>query len=82
MGQSSLVDQIVELAKEVETEDPIDWGLLSVSEDDAYRLIAMSACEMFENADKLTLIATITKLIVENFKLNLQREIINNQVNT
>lgn len=74
---NDLVEKIVHLAKEVEAEDPIDWGLLSVSEDDAYRLIAISVVEMFEHTDRLTMMATITKLIVENFRLNLLRELNN-----
>lgn len=71
------VDYIIELAKEVESEDPIDWGLLSISEEQAYRLLAFSIVENF--ADKYhdphytdVLLATVLKLVVENFVLNLK----------
>ena len=66
------VDQLVELAKEVEMEDPIDWGMLAVDEDSAYRLIASQVIELYNTNDQITMLASITKLIVENFVLNLK----------
>jgi hypothetical protein len=66
------VEQLVELAREVESEDPIDWGMLSIDEDTAYRLIASQVIELYNTNDQLTMLASITKLIVENFVLNLK----------
>ena len=70
------VDQLIEIAREVETEDPIDWGMLAIDEDQAYRLIALSLVEMFENIGHqdrdITLMSMIVKLTVENFVLNLK----------
>jgi hypothetical protein len=70
------VNTLVVLAKEVESEDPIDWGMLSINEDDAYKLVATSVLEKFPepwNIDQQTaLLATVTKLIVENMTLNLK----------
>jgi hypothetical protein len=67
------VDLLVDLAQQVETNDPIDWGMLSVDEQTAYRLIATSILEQFgDDKDRITLLATITKLVVENFVLNLK----------
>ena len=67
------IEDLVELAKEVEVTDPIDWGMLSIDEDNAYRLIATSVLEQFpEPLERTTVLATITKLIVENFVLNLK----------
>lgn len=71
------VDLIVELAKEVETEDPIDWGMLNINEEDAYRLIALNSLEMLtpkynDPNFKEVMIATVVKLVVENFTLNLK----------
>jgi len=66
------VEQLVELAKEVENEDPIDWGMLSIDEDTAYRIIASQVLEIYNTNDQLTMLASITKLIVENFVLNLK----------
>jgi hypothetical protein len=72
---SHYIDQIVKLAQEVEVEDPIDWGMLEVSEDDAYKLIAMNVVNQFDKYsihERQIMIATITKLVVENFVLNLK----------
>jgi hypothetical protein len=66
------VDKLVALAKEVENEDPIDWGMLSIDEDTAYRIIASQVLEIYNTNDQLTMLASITKLIVENFVLNLK----------
>lgn len=71
----SYIEQIVKLAQEVEVEDPIDWGMLEVSEDNAYRLIAMNVVNQFDKYsvhERQIMIATITKLVVENFVLNLK----------
>lgn len=69
------IDRIVELASEIESEDPIDWGVLEISEQDAYRLMAMSTINQFDEYtinEREIMIATITKLVVENFVLNLK----------
>lgn len=66
------VETLVELAKEVENEDPIDWGMLSIDEDTAYKIIASQVLEIYNTNDQLTMLASITKLIVENFVLNLK----------
>jgi hypothetical protein len=75
------VKTLVALAKEVENEDPIDWGMLTIDEENAYELVATHVLEKFNEPwqiDQLTaLMATTTKLIVENMVLNiklLQRE--------
>lgn len=71
------VNRIITLAKDVEREDPIDWGLLAIDEDEAYSLMTLSVLEMmFDKYDqpdmKDVLLATIVKLVVENFVLNLK----------
>ncbi len=67
---------IVEYAQEVESGDPIDWGMLSLDEKAAYNLIASSMLEHYESIDEadrpLMLLATATKIIVENMVLNLK----------
>lgn len=72
----TLVDQIAALAQEVESGDPIDWGMLAINEDDAYKLIAAGVLEMYLSGDKdqrdMILLATTVKLTVENFVLNLK----------
>lgn len=64
------VDLIVELAKEAEVGDPFDWSDTRMNEDDAYRLVAMSVCELEDNP--IVLKASLTKMIVENMVLNVR----------
>lgn len=64
------VELLAELAMAVESADPIDWGMLSISERDAFLLMASSVIE--RNDDALTNKAVIVKLLVENFVLNLR----------
>lgn len=72
-------EEIVQLAMEVAKEDPI-WDFLSIDEHNAFRLMALSVIELFENSDQKVMLATITKLVVENFILNLKISAnINNQ---
>jgi len=71
------LDFLVSIAQEVEGEDPIDWGRLSMGKEEAYRMIGSSILEMFDKSeytyeDKVILLSTITKLTVENMLLNLQ----------
>lgn len=62
------VDQLVEIAREVEVGDPFDWADVSIDEDNAYRLMAMNILEM--DMSKEIMLATIVKLCVENLVLN------------
>ena len=65
---NKLVEIIVDLAKEVEVGDPIDWGMVEIDEDEAYRLMAMNVLEIED--DKLIIACLLTKLLVENMVLN------------
>jgi hypothetical protein len=75
-NMNSTVKQLAELAMEAELRDPIDWGMLNVSEREAYEMMAGQVLEqMFnvpENDRAVVAMATMTKLLVENFVLNLQ----------
>ena len=64
------VKVLVELAKEGGDFDPIDWGDLNISDDEAYVMMAAHVLEMERNS--LTYGAIIVKLLVENFVLNLK----------
>lgn len=70
------LEEVVRTAQEVESTDPIDWGMLAVDEESAYRMIAAGMLEHYESLDPkdrdLMLLATATKLVVENFVLNLK----------
>ena len=64
------VANLVTLAKEGDSIDPIDWGDLKITEDQAYVMMATHVLEMERN--HLTDGAIIVKLLVENFVLNLK----------
>ena len=70
------VDFLVDLAMECELSDPIDWGMLHITEKQAYQMMASQLLEQFNEVKKDDMIpvilATATKLLVENFVLNLQ----------
>ena len=70
------VDELIELAREGEKVDPIDWGMIPIQEEVAYRQMAMQVLEMMKSyspADRQAVaLAAITKLLVENFVLNYQ----------
>lgn len=72
----TLVEQIVALAEEIEISDPIDWSDLTISETDAYTLIANNILEQYlsgaANDRDMIMLATVVKLTVENFVLNLR----------
>jgi hypothetical protein len=76
MDNSAEIKHLVELSKEVEMGDPIDWGMLNISEDQAYALMANHVLEMFRDTpheQRLTIaLASMTKMLVENFVLNLK----------
>jgi hypothetical protein len=64
------IRNLVILAKEGAIMDPIDWGELNITEDQAYIMMATHVLEMERN--HLTDGAIIVKLLVENFVLNLK----------
>jgi hypothetical protein len=64
------IRNLVILAKEGAEMDPIDWGDLNITEDQAYIMMATHVLEMERNS--LTDGAIIVKLLVENFVLNLK----------
>ena len=71
------LQQLVELAQEVEITDPIDWGYLNIDEQSAYELIASGILEHYSNfesdQDRLQfLLVSVVKLTVENFVLNIK----------
>jgi hypothetical protein len=64
------IRNLVLLAKEGAEMDPIDWGDLNITEDQAYVMMATHVLEMERNS--LTDGAIIVKLLVENFVLNMK----------
>lgn len=74
------VEDLLELVREIDSEDPIDWGMLNINEQTATEMLANSILEQYQQdwqrmSDRdrtLIMMATITKLVVENFTLNLK----------
>lgn len=70
------VPQLAELAKESGAVNPIDWGNFDITEQYAYELMASNVIEQFsdipEDQRLVVAMATVTKLLVENFVLNIR----------
>lgn len=74
------IQAVEALIKEIELDDPIDWGMLNISEDDATHLIALSVVEhyeqnirpMSESDREYIFVSSIAKLTLENFVLNIK----------
>ena len=67
-------NNLVELAKEMAKGDPIDFGHLTINEDEVYHLMASSVLEQIEKTEnpEVTLAVSVLHLLVENFALNLK----------
>jgi hypothetical protein len=71
------VKLIAEMAREVNKEDPIDFGLLQIDDRRIWDLMASSVVERYldykdTETGTIMYLSTITKLVVENFVLNLK----------
>jgi hypothetical protein len=68
--------QLADLVMYADLADPIDWGMLELREEDVFLMIATQVLEMIQkNPEETQLpvaLASITKLTVENFVLNLR----------
>ena len=68
-------EQIIELAKSVELEDAIDWSETDLDRERIYQIVGSQAYEIYTQYDddhEAILLATVIKLLVENFVLNLK----------
>ena len=75
MTTEEVVNLIADLAKEVDLEDPIDFGMLLVDEDTLWKMMASNVLELMRVdtvGERMVMMATITKLLVENFVLHAQ----------
>lgn len=67
------VEQLVELAREAESRNPIEWGEIPVDENQVYTVFAkamLTAMERVSPANKdLVFLGSIVKLQTENFAL-------------
>jgi hypothetical protein len=69
------LDELCDIAFAVEEGDPINWGTFKQGQEQTMRMIATSILDQFDNevvtdADRLILLATITKLVTENMILH------------
>jgi hypothetical protein len=69
------LEQLCDIAFAVEEGDPFDWGAFKQGKQEAMNMIAASILEQFDkenmsDADRLILLATITKLVTENMILH------------
>ena len=69
------LDELVDIAFAHEEGDPFDWGVFSKGQEQTMRMIGTSILEQFDketvtDADRLIMLATITKLVTENMILH------------
>lgn len=78
------VEQLVELAKQAEYKNPIEWGELPVDEDTIYTAFAKAMYTAYSSTDPTTrdlvLLASLVKLQTENFALGQQAKILLNTI--
>ena len=68
-------EQIIDLAKSVELDDAIDWSDTNLDRERIYQIVGSQAYEIYSGYDadhEAILLATVIKLLVENFVLNLK----------
>jgi hypothetical protein len=73
------VEELAALIREIEVEDPIDYGDLPYDEDDLRRLVCNQIHEISDRAGELgeenrttVLLAVAAKLVLENLVLNVR----------
>ena len=72
--KTEYVGILVDLAQEIDIKDSIEWGMLNVNEQQAFELMANSVVDQIhslpEDQREIIMMASLTKLLVENFVLN------------
>jgi hypothetical protein len=72
--KTEYVGILVDLAQEMDIKDSIDWGMLNVNEQQAYEMMANAVVDQIhslpEHQREIIMMASLTKLLVENFVLN------------
>lgn len=69
------LEELCDIAFAHEQGDPIDWGIFKNGQEEAMKMIGSSVLEMFDrdeidDAQRLIMLATITKLTTENMILH------------
>ena len=75
MNDTEYVKLIAEMAREVNQSDPIDFAYLNIDQNQIFDLMASYIVEKYSQykhteEGQTIFLATITKLVVENFVLN------------
>jgi hypothetical protein len=72
MTTDELVNLVADLAQEVDKEDPVDFGMLQLDEGSVWHLMSVNVVDKYleMSDDRVVMMATITKLLVDNFILN------------
>ncbi len=69
------LEELIDIAFAVEEGDPFDWGVFTNGKSEVMKMIGTSILDQFDkeditDADRLILLATITKLVTENMILH------------
>jgi hypothetical protein len=76
LNMSYNIEELVSIAKEIGMTDEIDFGYLTVDENTAYNVLALSVVENHEKTAPMDrekiLLATVIHLLVENMVLNMK----------
>jgi hypothetical protein len=68
--------QLIDLAKEAEVTDALNWDLIKVDKETVYSIMASNVLEQFasltDEEAQIIALGTITKLLVENFYLHMK----------
>lgn len=69
------LEELIDIAFAHEEGDPINWGIFKNGQEQTMKMIGTSILEQFDkdiitDADRLILLATITKLVTENMVLH------------
>lgn len=73
------LEQIIDLAQNVELGDSIDWNETNLDRDKVYQIITSQVYEAYttwenEEDKEAIMLASLAKLVVENFVLNTKLE--------
>jgi hypothetical protein len=78
LTKTEAIEKIISLAKSLDIKDNINWTALNVTEDDVYEMMADNVLDQMyslpEDHRESVSMATITKLLVENFILKIKLE--------
>jgi hypothetical protein len=73
LSKTEAIGKIIELAKDIDVKDSIDYSFLNMSEDAAYDMVANNVLtQMYETPEhyrETIMMASMTKILVENLVL-------------